>query len=144
MSKQLITLAVVIGATSLLGGCASDSNTILHGSRTMLGVELSTLEGGEQTAKVGYSREEALIMPVRNKQKQLRDAYSTLSYSELDTGVLALTGLTSAKFTEFFASGLAADNLADAMDGSGGAAKVAGAAAATGSLETAMDAVSAD
>ena len=108
-----------IGGVALLvtlGGCV---NAVVFSTSNHIGIDLNALEGGQQSAKVGIQREEAVAMPVcanaadwkhpsRPCTGIRKQAYSTMAASEVQTGTLLLAGLTSVQIAQVFATGTAA------------------------------------
>lgn len=97
-------------AASLLGllaaGCA---DTIVFVTSTTTGIEVSAVEGGKQTAKVGYERAEGVIMPMRTDNGVRKEAYSVVAAYDMRVTGLALANLGSVRIAQVFATGKAAE-----------------------------------
>jgi hypothetical protein len=95
-------------------GCKS--RAVIFSTATQAGIEVSALEGGKQTAHVGYRRAEVVAMPHRrpSNDETLPKPYSVASLYSLDTGSLLLPSRPSGsggwgelKIRQVFATGLA-------------------------------------
>lgn len=114
-----------VSICALLGGCAQNLNTpLLFGQTQTVGVTVngsSTQQAAELTlgyrdfnvalVPVAVTSESGQVLPVRSSVggRQAGDAYSVLGQFDVD----ANSTLPSAKLGKFFATGLAAQKLAD-------------------------------
>lgn len=87
------------------------TKSLIFATGTMVGIDVKTVEGGQQTANVGYERIEGAVMPVRKSDGELRqEAYSTLSIFDMDTGSLFTGAFTTTQIRQVFATGKAAQD----------------------------------
>lgn len=99
--------AIFLFLVILLSGCVKDG--VFFVSSTQLGIEVNTVEDGQQTARIGYSRSEATIMPVRDGcyGELLPEAYPLLSVFEMDSGPLLVSAFTTTTVRQIFVTGKA-------------------------------------
>ena len=99
--------AIFLFLVILLSGCVKDG--VFFVSSTQLGIEVNTVEDGQQTARIGYSRSEATIMPVRDGcyGELLPEAYPLLSVFEMDSGPLLVSAFTTTAVRQIFVTGKA-------------------------------------
>lgn len=111
LTASAVGLAFIVAPTI---GCKS--RAVIFSTATQAGIEVSALEGGKQTAHVGYRRAEVVAMPHRRPSngETLPKPYSVASLYSLDTGSLLLPstpsgsgGWSELKIRQVFATGLA-------------------------------------
>ena len=93
--KTLIQSLFLAAAGVAFSGCAS--NSVAFVTTTTTGVEINAVEGGQQSAKVGFERFEGVVMPMvtKNNEKEtvyLTDAYPIYAEYEFHSGGLTTTG----------------------------------------------------
>jgi len=104
-------VALTLGLIVLVTGCFTRSKHVVFASALRAGVEVSTLETGQQVAAVGYSRNEGVTMPARDATGAAKtQAYSVLALSRLDTGSLMFStqGSRPLELRQVFVTGKAA------------------------------------
>jgi hypothetical protein len=111
-SRKTLLLALLVALSS--NGCA---NAIVFATSYQLGIEVNAVENGQQTARVAVSKTEGVTMPVCKDPERWpledcddlrKQAYSTISMSDLQTGTLLLGALTTTRVRQVFATGDAA------------------------------------
>ncbi|MCM0031888.1 hypothetical protein [Sandarakinorhabdus limnophila] len=158
---RIISTAVMVGA--MLSGCAQmtrHSNTLVFGTNTSFGIKVGTDAASTPGVTVGYSRQEAVVMPVvantadngnvqapcpvgtggvggaiaevcllRASDGGKKDAYSVLASFGTKYAAGGGTPNANGQIVQYFATGIAAQKLAE----NGGAAAIALGGAATAS-----------
>ena len=106
MNRIVLPLLAVL---ALLAGCTAP-RAVVFVTGTQLGIEVNTVEGGQQSAHVGYRRAEGVAMPLVAKYDEVVDkrgkpttnhvqvvmtnAYPVISLFQLDTGSLLVPATT--------------------------------------------------
>lgn len=116
--KGLLRRGLLFPLTVFLFGSAGCGSAVIFSTSYLAGIEIEPGENGQQSARVALQKFEGVAMPgckettqwwsFRPCEEVLPKAYSTLSFSDLDTGTLLLGGLTDVKITQVFATGTAA------------------------------------
>ena len=132
------TAIAALGALAL-GGCATDNNTLIFGTNTTVGLDVSSAatEGGSPHITIGYKRAEGVWMPLRQVPAPLangtfdsatglyqsdnsdtgkstrKDAYSVFASigATFNGGAQATQAQAGAGLAQFFATGAAAVNI---------------------------------
>jgi hypothetical protein len=110
MTFRTISLLAVLLVLPLATAC---QNSILFTTSNLTGLELNTVEGGQQTAKLGYQRFEGVVMPMRTRELAdgtviYEEAYSVLAATSMQSKGFLTSTLSNVRITQVFATGRAA------------------------------------